>query len=334
MQVAYLLLLVIRALLFVAAYPLTVRIGLKTNIPETIFTIYSGLRGSVGIALAISLNSQVIQVSPVGEQTTYEQQTAQLYQMVGGVAFLTLIVNGITAGPLLKKLGLADEPETRKKIVASYRYSYKSHMVDNFVHLLTYDAFQYIDYAVVREHLPFMASLTKYDIVQAVIRLKESTPPGSYRPPNLSRVLPYLPSARENSEDFDKEANRILLEEDPEQVKRGEEVKSKGMSPHKAHRIKMESVDAPSLDEMRLLFISYLNAQYEIQINRGELEGKGPVVLALKSSLVQAETAAKEGKPINDYIYLKEYEDYWIKSGKERKPCIILTLLFLFWLVT
>ena len=46
--------------------------------------------------------------------------TTQLFGIVGGVAFLTLVVNGTTCGPLLKKLGLAKTGEARKNIATSY----------------------------------------------------------------------------------------------------------------------------------------------------------------------------------------------------------------------
>jgi NhaP-type Na+/H+ or K+/H+ antiporter len=45
----YVLLHVIRAFLFAVNYPITSRIGLKTNPRETLFQIYGGLRGAVGI---------------------------------------------------------------------------------------------------------------------------------------------------------------------------------------------------------------------------------------------------------------------------------------------
>ena len=45
----YVLLTVIRLGLFVVAYPVSSRIGLKTNWRETLFQIHAGLRGAVGV---------------------------------------------------------------------------------------------------------------------------------------------------------------------------------------------------------------------------------------------------------------------------------------------
>jgi NhaP-type Na+/H+ or K+/H+ antiporter len=69
----YVLLTVIRAALFVFAYPVTVRIGLGTCWPETIFQVYGGLRGAVGIALAISLDSEITEVFGGGDFTKAEK---------------------------------------------------------------------------------------------------------------------------------------------------------------------------------------------------------------------------------------------------------------------
>ena len=46
-----------------------------------------------------------------------------LFQTRTGVALLTLLINGSLAAPLLRKLGLADSPEKRKRIVQGLKDS-------------------------------------------------------------------------------------------------------------------------------------------------------------------------------------------------------------------
>ena len=53
----YVLLIVIRFVLVFGLYPVISRIGIGTNVKESIFMSYAGFRGTVGIALALSLNS-------------------------------------------------------------------------------------------------------------------------------------------------------------------------------------------------------------------------------------------------------------------------------------
>lgn len=87
----YILLHVIRALLLFGCYPITKRIGLSTNLAETTFQLYGGLRGAVGIALALALDNEVFEVTGGNDITKFEIWTTQVYQMVGGVAFITLV---------------------------------------------------------------------------------------------------------------------------------------------------------------------------------------------------------------------------------------------------
>lgn len=52
-------------------------------------------------------------IAPDSEE---RKQASLVFAFVGGVALLTLVVNGLTAGPLLKKLGLVTPTETRKRV--------------------------------------------------------------------------------------------------------------------------------------------------------------------------------------------------------------------------
>ena len=79
-------------------YPITARIGIGTNVRESIFMSYGGFRGSVGIALALSLNAQIYNNT---DDEAYRDNTDTLFCLVGGISVLTLLINGMTSGPLL-----------------------------------------------------------------------------------------------------------------------------------------------------------------------------------------------------------------------------------------
>jgi NhaP-type Na+/H+ or K+/H+ antiporter len=81
--VLYLLLNVIRSFLFTAIYPITVRIGIKTNWQETAFQIFSGLRGALGIALAIALDNRVAEATGGQDETQPEIHTQQALACIG-----------------------------------------------------------------------------------------------------------------------------------------------------------------------------------------------------------------------------------------------------------
>ena len=82
MILTYILMMLVRGLLMVAFYPVISRIGLKWNLPEMIFTIAGGLRGAVGIALAISLDNELRRDTVPGDPR--RDFTTQIYGIIGG----------------------------------------------------------------------------------------------------------------------------------------------------------------------------------------------------------------------------------------------------------
>ena len=95
----------------------------------------------------------------VSEETRTEYQTyaAQLFGMVGGVAFLTLMINGPTSGFLLKKLGLITPTETRNKYIKDCREHMIEFTLREYIALLTEERFHDVDFAVVKAHIPFLS---------------------------------------------------------------------------------------------------------------------------------------------------------------------------------
>ena len=105
----YLLIIVIRFIQIGAFYPILSRIGLGSNSKEAVFLGYGGLRGAVGIALAVSFSKRVFSATDDFETRSL---AITLEYVSGGVTLLTLLINGTTAECLLKKLGLADSGTT------------------------------------------------------------------------------------------------------------------------------------------------------------------------------------------------------------------------------
>jgi NhaP-type Na+/H+ or K+/H+ antiporter len=128
----------IRLFLVFAFYPVLSRIGLKSNWREALFLSFGGLRGAVGIALALSLDSEVV-LATLGSHGTDDEKsmtralTTKLFGMVGGIALLTLVINGTFSGPLLRRLGLVKSTEIRNRIILHYGQTTRQHMLDEFV---------------------------------------------------------------------------------------------------------------------------------------------------------------------------------------------------------
>lgn len=313
----YILLTLIRALLFTLAYPITSRIGLKTSPRETVFQIYGGLRGAVGIALAIALDVAV--ESAAGEDSKFADDTNKAFGMIGGMAFLTLVINGTTAGPLLVKMGLADSTETRAKIVKAYSAGFRQHTVETFVRLLTEHRFRNVNFGLVKSHVPYLADMTKTHLVEAVEYHKDVTASDDYMPPYLHGVLPYLADEPEEAA-VDQRAsttgrpqklrtNSCLLkdlEADGQKAERNKRIKNRYKRKRRKSNIQHLMNGEPlSAAEMRVLFISLLRANYELMIDHGELVDREFLAVALEQSLEFAADSVANGGILEDWRFVQ-----------------------------
>lgn len=308
----YVLLHVIRGLLFVVCYPITSRIGLGTNWKETSFQIYGGLRGAVGIALAIALDNEVVSFQKDGNfdvQKEYED-VSQLYVMVGGIAFLTLFINGATAGPLLKRLGLVEPTEVRRKLIKAYRYHLRESIIVSCVKLLAHPRFKYINFSAVQENIPFLKDLTVEELIETIHKVKETTESSTYCPPHLEHVL--LALKYEQSTKLEDDAYDILKETPEDHSLSQRMTKQKGTRFRSSMHLVMEC-DQLSAKELRLLFISMLQAQYENLIDDGLLTSEHALTVALNQSLELAKTDANNDIKLNDLKHVQDSYDLILK---------------------
>ena len=320
----YVLLQVIRAILFVAAYPITSRIGLKTNWKETAFQIYGGLRGAVGIALALALDSHtVLAVNNVmvdmgldgkEETPTEEAQTSQVFIMVGGIALLTLVVNGTTAGPLLKYMGLADSTDSRKRIVEAYKIHFRASVIDNFVRLMAQSRFRHVNFLFVKEHVPYIADLTKQQLKEAVQKHKDVTPSDSYLAPYLGHILPHL-AGGDSCEDFE-DLDTFLIEDSGDQLRGAKFTQRSHGRRRVSANIRFTIGGEPlSTQELRLLFVSVLKGAYDKQTRDGELVDSHFLAVSLYQSLdfVASEISNNATAPLNDWECLLRWQQPYLK---------------------
>jgi hypothetical protein len=133
--------------------------------------------------------------------------------------------------------------------------------------------------------------LTQEQLLEAVVKNKETTQPDDYHPPFLKNILPYLPG--------NEPALRELLS--PMVAKR-KRIRRRTVSSIRA--LMARGADPLSLKELRLLFISVLSAAYESQIRDGELEERNFLAIALQSSLDFAKVAVGKGEPLCDWSYV------------------------------
>lgn len=104
---------VVRFLVIALFFPALKRMGYGLTFQEAVFMGWGGLRGAVGLALAISVASSPEFAGADGERYLFH---------VGGVAALTLLVNGTTGAALLTKLGLLDVTAAQAQALKEARH--------------------------------------------------------------------------------------------------------------------------------------------------------------------------------------------------------------------
>lgn len=110
---AYLILIIIRFVCIGLFYPCLSRLGYGFTIKEAVLVSYGGLRGAVGLALAmvvhddLGLRANIKTKLPKNTVANEERVGAVVLLFTSIVALLTLIVNAPTTKCLVDYLGLA-----------------------------------------------------------------------------------------------------------------------------------------------------------------------------------------------------------------------------------
>jgi hypothetical protein len=276
--------------------------GIGGSLKESCFLAYGGLRGAVGISLAIALDNNVWSVT---DDEFFRNQTTTLFGMIGGTAFLTLVLNGSTSGPLLNKLGLAKSTETRLKVLTIFEQSFKHRLYQAFVGLLADERFRHVEFAHVKSHVPFLADLTLEDLEDAVARNKQHVSASLYQKPNLDSVLAYL---RKDDQCHAAEEQTDVRDASPDDYLARDGVSGPILS--NRDEIKGE-VDSEVAKELRTMFIEQLKWAYKKAVDRGDLDGRQQFLFYVISQGLDfnADDIAKGGA-------LKDYESAQMFSRK------------------
>jgi len=105
----YMALTVIRTIMVLCLWPVLNMCGHKISWQEAVVMVWSGLRGAVGLILAIIVDLEPTVSADLGSHIIFH---------VGGIAMLTICINSTTAGPLLRWLGLTKAPEIEDETMA------------------------------------------------------------------------------------------------------------------------------------------------------------------------------------------------------------------------
>eukprot|EP01061_Rhynchopus_euleeides_P033928 TRINITY_DN574_c0_g1_i1.p1 TRINITY_DN574_c0_g1~~TRINITY_DN574_c0_g1_i1.p1 ORF type:complete len:1827 (+),score=747.77 TRINITY_DN574_c0_g1_i1:557-5482(+) len=155
--VLYLMVHVTRGLTIILLWPALSHVGYGMSVPRGIIVWYGGLRGAVGLILALLVSH---------EESIPEADRIRIQFLTAGLVALTIAVNGTTAGYLYTKLGLAESTKghrTTLKLSVDYVETTSDKLADemkscNFWgHLVQEDISK--EYAVLTQYRPHRVKL-------------------------------------------------------------------------------------------------------------------------------------------------------------------------------
>ena len=93
-----------------------VSLGYGISLKELAFLSWSGLRGAVGLALALVIQ----QLAAENKLVISNEEGSRLLFLVGGVVTLTLVINATGAKRILYTLELVDDDSEEIRIMQNY----------------------------------------------------------------------------------------------------------------------------------------------------------------------------------------------------------------------
>jgi len=133
---------VIRASMIIISFPILQRTGYGTTFADAFFMTWGGLRGAIGLALAM-----------IVKQSINVEDGQRIIFLVGTLATCTLLINGTTSGFVLRRLGLIATPKEKTLLLSFVQQRMRSVMDEEFTAMKARnDHFKNVDRQAVRKY--------------------------------------------------------------------------------------------------------------------------------------------------------------------------------------
>jgi hypothetical protein len=225
---------------------------------------------------------------------------------------MTLLINATTAGPLLRKLGLADSSQQREQVVQRIRGHWREKAVQDLIGLLTKQRFRRVNFATVNHHVFMLKDLSKNELLEAVDTYHynyKHLP--NYRAPKLGNILPYMEDDEDDDydgEDFSPTIQLVEQHRKSSMVTRSIAASASAKFVSRARASRRTGIQATqetvlSTIELRRLFLDLLKSLYERQIDSGELFERHIVAMSLRQSVDIAADKVLKGEVLRDWEF-------------------------------
>lgn len=291
----YVAVMLIRVIQIGSIYPIMTRIGLKTNWQESVFLVFGGLRGAVGIALALALDRSVRETTT---DPTILALSNQLMGLSGGVTFLTLLINGTLAAPVLRRLGLAKPPESRRHATKVFESSARTFLAKEYKKRSMEPRFKNARFDFVKAQVPFLGSVTEETVQRQRLHTEES---------RLGIV------------DMPEERKNILLARHNSVLERtmNDDLEIQHLNTlYGSNRLDLDEPRSTDdvLTDVRLVFLELLKSSYTELVQRGELDehednGYNFDVLRQSVTLAMESVNCAGCSALSDFEYTQQFPD-------------------------
>jgi len=136
----YVVLNVVRLFTLMLLWPILKNLGYGITWQEILVVAWSGLRGAVGLVLALLVAE--------GDRQQPENGARFLFYMAG-IAVLTLVVNGTTTGTLLKYMGLVSKTQASELMYATALHHIEHHTLNKHKELRADNTYTSVDWVAV-----------------------------------------------------------------------------------------------------------------------------------------------------------------------------------------
>ncbi len=219
--------------------------------------------------------------------------------ITGGISLLTLFINGIAAGPLLRKLGLNRASKERKEVITRYDQHLKEHILERMMMELGRKQYNQVNFNIVKHNVHQISNVSMTDLKIAIRNVRDATPVHLYSPPHLSLFKSIL-----SEEDF-ASLERISELKLHEKFKGAVSLVTRKTSGFldEEEQFDLNDIDSRAkLMELRLVFIELLRSGYKQAMNEGIIDVREvTVVFSLNKSVAIAEDEVANGYPIDDW---------------------------------
>lgn len=137
----YISLNIIRFVCILMFWPILKRIGYGLNFKQIVLCSYAGLRGAVGMSLAL--------IVATSDKIPKMIQDIILLHVLG-IALLTLLINATTTGALVRYLGLSKQSAIKKSILAGLTTQLEKSVDKNIEHLRENRHFNNVDWVLLK----------------------------------------------------------------------------------------------------------------------------------------------------------------------------------------